>query len=312
MAPIAMKALLGGLGLAGLVALASKSKAAPKTGEVLPSDVVSRMVAVLASKDPAAMRALASELRARGFIVEAQQLEAAAAALDGKSTTPGAGAGPVQDSKQLLAAAVVRSLVAGKLDVAKLRAFQVQEGLTPDGLYGPKSATALIKYGFVPPTPTSWPAGAEGVKAKAAYAALLRVQADKDNVRHEEWLLAAAAVDPAKTAAAPAPAKPASTSSSSSSSSSPSSSKKVPTLRVGSRGPDVVFLQRLLNMNGAAVVQDGNFTNALAATVKSFQQGHRLTADGVVGPKTWTALGAFKQSSTPPAGSNWAADYRLP
>lgn len=301
MAPIALKALLGGLGLAGLVALASSSKAAPKTGEVLPSDVVSRMVSVLASKDPAAMRALASELRARGFIVEAQQLEAAAAALDGKpaTTTPGAGAGPVQDQKQLLAAAVVRSIANGKLDVAKLRAFQVQEGLTPDGLYGPKSATALIKYGFVPPTPTAWPAGADGPKARAAYSLLLRTQADKDQVRREEWLLAAAAVEPKPAPAAKPAAAPAA-----------SAKKQPPTLRVGARGPDVVFLQRLLNQNGAGVKMDGNFTQALAGTVRSFQQGHRLTVDGVVGPKTWTALGAFKPDVAP-AGPNWAVDYRI-
>ena len=302
MLPLVAKALIGGLGLAGLLALASSkpAHAAPKTGEALPSDVVSRMVKALASGDPAVMRALASELRRRNFTKEADELEEMARKVEaakggssssGSSATPGAGQGPVTDSKQLLAADVVRSLTSGALDRTKLKAFQLQEGLKADGVYGPQSATALIKYGFVPPTPQAWPKGQEA-KAKAAYVTLLKLQAEKDSLRREEWLQAAALVGApnASPNAASAP-KPAFTDS--------SSSTKIPTLRVGARGNDVVFLQRLLNQNGAAIKMDGNFTQALKATVQSFQrthhdaQGKPLAVDGVVGEKTWRALGAF-------------------
>jgi len=65
-----------------------------------------------------------------------------------------------------------------------------------------------------------------------------------------------------------------------------------PTLRQGSRGPDVVDLQRRLNELGFnAGSADGDFGPKTLAAVKAFQQSRGLAADGVVGPKTWGALG---------------------
>lgn len=63
-----------------------------------------------------------------------------------------------------------------------------------------------------------------------------------------------------------------------------------PTLRSGSSGMSVVNLQMLLNQHGAALEQDGKFGPQTLSAVKSFQSGHHLSADGVVGPKTWDAL----------------------
>lgn len=58
-----------------------------------------------------------------------------------------------------------------------------------------------------------------------------------------------------------------------------------PTLRVGSRGRDVRVVQEVLN-----VAVDGIFGRQTEDAVKTFQSGQGLTADGVVGPRTWAAL----------------------
>ena len=64
------------------------------------------------------------------------------------------------------------------------------------------------------------------------------------------------------------------------------------TLRMGSRGTDVVYLQQLLNAGryGAEIDEDGIFGADTLAVVKYFQEYHGLTVDGIVGPMTWAAL----------------------
>lgn len=57
-------------------------------------------------------------------------------------------------------------------------------------------------------------------------------------------------------------------------------------LKQGDKGSDVMELQRKLG-----IAADGEFGPATDAAVKSFQASHGLTADGVVGSQTWTALG---------------------
>jgi hypothetical protein len=59
-----------------------------------------------------------------------------------------------------------------------------------------------------------------------------------------------------------------------------------PTLRRGSKGDDVRRLQSLL-----AVGVDGDFGPKTEGSVKQFQVRKKLTADGIVGPQTWGALG---------------------
>jgi putative chitinase len=66
-----------------------------------------------------------------------------------------------------------------------------------------------------------------------------------------------------------------------------------PTLKEGSRGPQVADLQRKLAAAGFnAGAADGVFGPKTTAAVKAFQRAKGLGADGVVGPKTWAALNA--------------------
>jgi peptidoglycan hydrolase-like protein with peptidoglycan-binding domain len=65
-----------------------------------------------------------------------------------------------------------------------------------------------------------------------------------------------------------------------------------PTLRIGSGGYQVVFLQTRLNASRATprVVVDGLFGPKTDAAVRAFQRRFGLVVDGIVGPKTWTEL----------------------
>lgn len=74
---------------------------------------------------------------------------------------------------------------------------------------------------------------------------------------------------------------------------SPFPTKRVlrPVLKRGSTGEDVEVLQRnltqLMFYDGAI---DGKFGTETENAVKAFQANNRLTADGIVGPDTWSAL----------------------
>jgi peptidoglycan/xylan/chitin deacetylase (PgdA/CDA1 family) len=64
-----------------------------------------------------------------------------------------------------------------------------------------------------------------------------------------------------------------------------------PLLRKGSRGVLVEELQEMLTRLGFNPGPiDGNFGSFTEAAVKSFQKSKNLTADGIVGPRTWSAL----------------------
>ncbi len=67
--------------------------------------------------------------------------------------------------------------------------------------------------------------------------------------------------------------------------SSGSAEVRVELLRVGSRGPAVVRLQRKLG-----VATDGIFGPRTRAAVRSYQKRHGLVVDGIVGPQTRSAL----------------------
>lgn len=64
-----------------------------------------------------------------------------------------------------------------------------------------------------------------------------------------------------------------------------------PTLRQGSRGAYVRFLQMLLESNQIPVGGvDGIFGANTLQAVRTFQQNRSLAVDGIVGPNTWNAL----------------------
>ncbi|MBD2250540.1 peptidoglycan-binding domain-containing protein [Nostoc parmelioides] len=63
-----------------------------------------------------------------------------------------------------------------------------------------------------------------------------------------------------------------------------------PLLRQGDSGAAVAELQRLLNAKGVKVSVDGIFGAGTQAAVIKFQRANGLTADGIVGSKTWVAL----------------------
>jgi len=57
-------------------------------------------------------------------------------------------------------------------------------------------------------------------------------------------------------------------------------------LKLGSKGKLVEDLQRYLKIK-----IDGDFGSKTEDSVKKFQKANKLTADGVVGQKTWNAMG---------------------
>lgn len=68
----------------------------------------------------------------------------------------------------------------------------------------------------------------------------------------------------------------------------------LPTLRKGDRGDTVKLLQEELVKQGYDVGKagcDGIFGSKTKEAVKAFQKAHDLTVDGVVGWRTWSALG---------------------
>lgn len=71
-----------------------------------------------------------------------------------------------------------------------------------------------------------------------------------------------------------------------------------PALRQGARGVDVATAQDLLAAAGHPVNADGVFGTATTRAVKNFQKSRRLAADGVIGPRTWTALAATLRSGS--------------
>ena len=82
-----------------------------------------------------------------------------------------------------------------------------------------------------------------------------------------------------------------------------------PSIRSGSAGSDVRRLQRLLvEMKILSFERiDGNFGSATEAAVKDFQSGNGLSADGIVGPQTWSKLPADPQTPRLARGATGAA-----
>jgi putative chitinase len=71
----------------------------------------------------------------------------------------------------------------------------------------------------------------------------------------------------------------------------PDAAAAKPVLRRGDKSGSVTLLQTKLNAAGYKVGTDGDFGPGTDAAVKQFQAAKGLTADGIVGPTTWAALG---------------------
>lgn len=70
------------------------------------------------------------------------------------------------------------------------------------------------------------------------------------------------------------------------------------TLKNGSKGSEVKTLQSKLNeFMPYGLVEDGVFGDKTETAVKDFQFHKGLTIDGIVGPKTWEALGVKESNS---------------
>ncbi|MDG9717049.1 peptidoglycan-binding protein [Streptomyces sp. DH24] len=70
----------------------------------------------------------------------------------------------------------------------------------------------------------------------------------------------------------------------------PPSTGSWPTLARGASGTDVKTAQYLLSGRGYRLAADGAFGPDTDAKVRAFQQAKGLAVDGVIGPRTWSAL----------------------
>ena len=83
--------------------------------------------------------------------------------------------------------------------------------------------------------------------------------------------------------------------------------KDRPTLRKGSAGADVKTLQTLLIAKGYKLPKhgaDGDFGTETEVVVKAFQTDNGLTADSIVGNKTWAALLSADTDAEPDSEQN--------
>jgi peptidoglycan hydrolase-like protein with peptidoglycan-binding domain len=82
----------------------------------------------------------------------------------------------------------------------------------------------------------------------------------------------------------------------------PSYAATYPTLSTGSSGANVTSLQFLLTSRGYSTTADGDYGSGTKAAVTAFQSSRGLSADGVAGPATFSALvSTVRQGSTGPA-----------
>ena len=91
--------------------------------------------------------------------------------------------------------------------------------------------------------------------------------------------------------------------------SSGGSSTTYPVLRVGSTGSAVSQLQQALVNKGYSLSVDGAFGPLTRSAVISFQSNVGITADGIVGPVTWSKLGTSSGSYTGGTSGGTSTSY---
>ena len=82
----------------------------------------------------------------------------------------------------------------------------------------------------------------------------------------------------------------------------PEENKTLGTIRRGDKGPVVKYAQQLLMARGYSLPKygaDGDYGAETVAAVKAFQKANGLTADGIIGKKTWEKL--LDGQADPPA-----------
>ena len=70
-------------------------------------------------------------------------------------------------------------------------------------------------------------------------------------------------------------------------------------LRNGSRGDEVLELQKKLNQSGYQLDEDGIYGNKTAAAVRDYQSKNGLSVDGKVGPATLAKLNSSSAKKAP-------------
>lgn len=165
--------LAGGLGLV-LWWLAAGASAKPKPTPIpgpdaTPTDWQKAIADAIAKGDCDNMQTLAEALYRAGMKDAARDLSARAAKCKKDKKPPGGGPGPISpvDAGKAIAAAqaladYIRAnkprRVKGKPVVdSVVQSWQTQEGLVPDGFYGPKTGTRVAVYRVIPPKPWYWP-----------------------------------------------------------------------------------------------------------------------------------------------------------
>ena len=71
------------------------------------------------------------------------------------------------------------------------------------------------------------------------------------------------------------------------------------TLKIGSKGSNVVKLQNLLKLHGYNIIVDGDFGSKTENFVEDFQDRNNLNSDGIVGKLTWIALFDGAETESP-------------
>src|SRR5699024_3128610 len=168
-------------------------------------------------------------------------------------------------------------------------AFQRSENLTPDGIVGVNTWTALGEDCSTRPPGDRCPSGTFAYTIRSGDNPYRL--ANQYNTTVEAILKANPGMDPNRLQIGQVICIP--------SSSDDNDCSNNPTLRKGSRGSYVVELQERLKdagFNPGAV--DGIFGDQTERAVINFQRSANLTRDGIVGPKTWNAL--CKGDITPP------------
>ncbi|MCB9641621.1 MAG: peptidoglycan-binding protein [Myxococcales bacterium] len=218
---------------------------------------------------------------------------------------------------------------------AAVKAFQRKSGLSQDGVVGPKTWSALEKAGAPAPAAPAAPAapgfkapnvtlkqGASGQHVKTLQSRLKDLGFNPGSADGSFGPKTSGAVKSFQKAAglgqdgvvgpktwkalekgsarpsAPAPAPAA-----------PKFNAPNVTLKQGASGQHVKTLQnRLKDLGFNPGGVDGKFGPGTAKAVRNFQWAAGLGQDGVVGPKTWSALekgkSAIKNHGTPPSNAN--------